>query len=204
MNTRITKIACVLAAVGLAACQSETTGPDSQTPDGISFSSTAGPSFSAEGTLTASSSAVVLADEFAVARADSLGGVVLVGYDQDASGGGNLFIIQAPKATGTYTCSSSASCHGRYITNVTVTGNTSDADRRFEITSGTLVVASVSSGRLEGTFSGTLESDDGAPAASFTVSNATIAVPFLAAGVTDGSLACLLSKVGIGGGSCAE
>jgi hypothetical protein len=201
MKNRLATLALTVLALSAAACESSSTTEPIVTPgatDGIRF--TAGSeTYAAAGSFSAANAAGVFAHEFAVARSDSLGGLVAVGYDADGSSG-NLMIIQAPEAAGTYTCGTGSACHGRYITDVPVSGDTSGADRFFEISSGTLSITSISNGRLTGTFSGTLTASDQQPNATMSIQNGTIDVVLLADGATDGTLACMLSKVGMGGG----
>jgi hypothetical protein len=147
-------------------------------------------------------SGTILNSEFAVARPDSVGGFAIISFEPMGTGVGNLFVLQAPRQTGTYECKLFAGpCHGRLIIGVR-DGNTTSVERYFHVSEGSLTVTEIGPTRLKGTFRLTLEATDEEPDNRIEIENGTIDVPYIESQVTDGALQCLLSLVGVGQGSC--
>jgi hypothetical protein len=193
-------IASLLAAAPLAtACDDGApTGPDPQTA-GVSFD-LGGAAHAAAGQPNASADGSILNDEFAVARADSVGGFAVISFEPTADDAGNLFVLQAPRQTGTFACGDVEACHGRYFTGVRNL-DTVSAERHFNVTSGTFTVTQLGPDRVSGSFRLTLTATDGS-GETLVVEDGTVDVPYSGSEVTDGSLACLLRLVGVGQGTC--
>lgn len=184
-----------------AACGNETAGPD-ETRTGVDFGIDGVGGHSAVGNPQQHASGTILNNEFAVARPDSVGGFAIISFEPTGQSEGNLFILQAPRETGTYECREFAlPCHGRLFLGVR-DGNTTSAERFFQVTDGSLTVTQIGPDRVKGMFQLTLEASDGLPDSRIVVENGTIDVPFVDSQVTDGSLQCLLSLVGVGQGTC--
>lgn len=192
---------CVLSLVGIVvvACDS---GIDPPLPRaGVDFALSSGGSHSAAGAPATSGDGSILHHEFAVAKADSVGGFAVLSFDPSANdpNQGNLFVLQAPRQTGTIACAEfGAPCHGRYITGVR-DGQTIGFDKWFTVTEGRITVTMLGPDRLRGMFSIVLEAEDGE---QIVVQNGTIDVPYSADPVTDGALRCLIGLSGAGSGGC--
>ena len=191
------RVLCLAVLCGLGAgC-----GADDATAPGSSDASITytlnGTRYRLSGSLSSS-----LTEPFVVARADSVGGFVVVGYETGGKGKGDLLVLQGPRQTGGLQCAVAGTpCHGRMITGITGS-NTSSFDRFFAITSGTVNVTAIGPERLRAHFSVTLQANDSLANGTLVIQDGSIDVPYLADPQTDGSLECLLSRVGVGSGSC--
>ena len=94
LNRRIPLIAAVLAT--LVACDSDTSGPETG-DETITFTVDG-----STRTLSGTPRSALLTQNFVAARADSVGGIVAVGYESAGNSSGNLFVLQAPRSTGTF------------------------------------------------------------------------------------------------------
>lgn len=122
--------------------------------DGITFTAAGLQAFAAKGTHDPNE---ILASSFAISFADSLSGLVAMGFSPTDNAGGDILILQFPREPGTYPCGSSLPCHGRLFTGVSLfehddgtSGWTSD--KYFEIQSGSVVATEVGPTMLRGTF----------------------------------------------------
>jgi hypothetical protein len=202
--TRSRSFTCTAAAAALfaAACDADSAGPEPRPDAGVHF--TGGTAiYAANGSPAVQADGDLLNEEFAVARPDSVGGFAVISFDPTGGDVGNLFVLQAPRSTGSVACGlfTGEPCRGVYVVGVRP-GSPQTVDRRFFITAGSVTVTQVGPDRLRGTFAITLEAQDGLPDASLTVENGTIDVPYVGDEVTDGALVCLLSLIGIGDGPC--
>jgi hypothetical protein len=196
LNRRIPLIAAVLAT--LVACDSDTSGPDSG-DEAITFTLDG-----STRTLRGTPGSALLTQSFVAARADSVGGIVAVGYESAGSSSGNLFVLQAPRSTGTFSCGddfAASPCHGRYITGIAGT-STTQFDRFFNVTSGSVTWTQIGPDRLKGTFTLSLRALDGRPNAAMEITNGVIDVPYVADPNASGELGCLLKVAGVAGMSC--
>jgi len=202
-----TTASVLLVVVGLGCAEGEIGGPGEGEGDGVSFRLN-GQAYALSGS-PARDPGQLLNASFAVARADSVGGFAVIGYERTGDNVGNLIVLQAPREVKTFTCSPgslpchqvAAEWHGRYITGVQSL-STATALRYFHLASGTLTVTQVGPGRLRATFSAVFHATDGKPNDTLTVENGSIDVPYVSDQVTDGSLQCLLSLVGVIAGKC--
>jgi hypothetical protein len=182
-----------------AACDSDPVAPGGG-PEGIHFRDGAGAEWAAAG--TPSTSGDLLDAPFAVARADPVGGIVLIGFDPQGDVG-DLFVLQAPRTVGTHACAEfGESCHGRFITGVTIE-STATFDRFHSVVSGSLTLTQIGPDRMRGSFDLKLV-DGSSPGDTLVVNGGVVDVPFVGDEVTNGALGCLLSLVGIGTGSCSS
>jgi hypothetical protein len=122
--------------------------------EGVNLQWVGGSGFTAAGSPTYAAGSVVPAT-FAVAIADSVGGIVIAAYQQLADRG-DLFVLQLTEnRLGTHgpcaVITSPSACHGRIIENVTATNTTNMA--YFQVTTGTVQIQSVGD-RLVGKVSG--------------------------------------------------
>jgi hypothetical protein len=153
--------------------------------------------------------AQILNATFAVAHADSLDGLAVIGYERTGGNEGNLIVLQAPRAGGTYTCpegavpcdmrSAGAEWHGRYIIGVRNL-STAGAQRYYHLVSGTLTVSSIGPDRLRATFTAVLRSQDD-PADAITIGGGSIDVPYVSSPDAAAMLQCL---IGAGGSACGQ
>jgi hypothetical protein len=180
------------------ACGDSPAGPETTTA-GVSFD-VDGSARTVAGEPRPNADGSILDDEFAIARADSVAGFAVISFEPTGDDTGNLFVLQAPRQTGTYTCGDTQPCHGRYFTGVRNL-DTVSADRHYSVTEGIFVVTQIGPDRVTGSFQLTLSASDGS-GDTLVVDEGTVDVPYSASEVTDGSLACLLSLVGVGQGTC--
>ena len=183
-----------------AACESDRPTAPNEGTDGVTFEID-GVQHSASGTMASGDIETVLKSEFAVANPDSLEGFAVVSY-QPGPNGGDMFVIQGPRQTGTFECSlHSGPCHGRFIADITFSGE-SLTGTYYHIATGTLTVTEVGPNRLKATFNAKFARHDGSDEGAFTVQNGSIDVPSAPDSVTDGSCSCLLSRIGLGNHAC--
>ena len=165
------------------------------TSGSIAYGASGNPSVGGDGSI--------LNDEFAVARADSVGGFAVISYDPTSTDQktGNLFVLQAPRSTGTMQCGDNFGqqpCHGRYIVGIT-DGATTSFQKWYDIKQGSITVTAIGPDRLKASFSVVLGTQTGE---SIIVENGTIDVPYTAAALTDGALRCLIGLTGGESGNC--
>ena len=197
----------LLVVVGLGCAEGEIGGPVEVDGDGVSFQLN-GQAYALSGS-PARGAGELLDASFTIARADSVGGFAVIGYERTGDNVGNLIVLQAPREVKTFNCTASTvpchqspgEWHGRYITGVQSLG-TANALRYFHLASGTLTVTQVGPARLRATFNAVFRASDGKPNDTLTVENGSIDVPYVSDQVTDGSLQCLLSLVGVIAGEC--
>jgi len=175
MRSSILLGAATAAVLAVTACGDSTTGPAGQEDSQLTLSYTDGSGYHASGAPTLDGSGDVTSAPFAVAVRDSLGGVVITGFQPTQGRLGDLFVLQlSPVRVGTFgSCGSDASCHGRILEDF-------DAEARqaggtsWEIVAGTVNVDEVGSDRIKGSFSNlvlqaqdTVESDRTVPSGTF-------------------------------------
>lgn len=123
---------------------------------------------------------------WAVARPDSLGGLVIAGFDGEVGGFGPLdnglgdvFILQLDDIReGTFEpCGifANGGCHGRFFVGV-VLADLATVQDAFEITDGSVEIVEASASRIRGSFDATFTSADGTR--TITVVDGVIDVPF--------------------------
>lgn len=152
MPRRLLASALVMSSALLAGC-ADGTAP-SPNAEGVNLQWSGGSGFSASGSPTYAAGSVVPAT-FAVAIADSVGGIVIAAYQQRADRG-DLFVLQlAENRLGLHgpcaVITSPSHCHGRIIENVTATNTTNMV--YFQVTTGIVQIQSVGD-RLVGKVSG--------------------------------------------------
>ena len=133
-------------AAALGGC-SEATGPDG-IDEGVNLAWEGGthrasgaPSFSGQ---------EVDAETFAIAFADSLGGVVVASFELKQGTTGDLFILQLVEAaTGTFDCGPGNDCHGRLLEGIDAT-NPQSVETYWEIEAGTATVETLTDDRITG------------------------------------------------------
>jgi hypothetical protein len=162
---RTMRLSHLLLLVTVTACTDAATSPVDNSDDGLTFTAAGLHPFEANGSQDPNN---VLAGSFAIAFADSLQGLVAIGYSR-ADSAGDVLILQFPRQTGTYACGQTAPCHGRLLSNVRLfqhpDGYTGwSTQRHFEIQSGMVTATQVGPTRLRGTFQAILEPTDGGAA----------------------------------------
>lgn len=192
MRTSAVLAAC---AVTLAACSDTPTRPDASAR--IDFGIAAGEPghYFAAGSPSGSRPATLLASSFAAAMADSVGGLVVVGFQPTDPQHGDVFILQVRATSpGTYTCAGPLSvgegCYGELMTGV-ARGDPAPPDRIFWITDGQVSLSTVGT-RVAGTLQLSLAADDTLGADTIAVSDGTFDVPMSDASVS-GGLQCLIA-----------
>lgn len=152
---------------GAAAC-ADAAGTLLPNPDaeGISFrySGAASGSHESSGTLAAGTDGLPAGGSWALARPDSLGGLVIAGFEATGPATGDLFILQLPDPeAGVHTCTlhgADGGCHGRLFLGVdlrdaAVTGGV------YPVTSGTATIDELTDDWLRGAFDLTLAAPEG-------------------------------------------
>lgn len=162
-----------------------------------------------EGTAGAHSAAGEPADvdslldrEFAIAMPDSLGGLVIVSYDEDTR---NVFILQVRSADPSdYACgtiTSAMPCHGRYLEGVRDEDGGIQVDGRLALTTGDVTLDEVGPERLTGSFAGLLERTDGSGTDAIEIEDGRIDVDYRTDPLMGESLTCLIQLM-VDGTSC--
>jgi hypothetical protein len=195
------------AVVAVAACDGSRIADPPATEAGLAFE-LGGQSHVMSGTPSGDPTQILNAT-FAAAHADSLDGLAVIGYERTGENEGNLVVLQAPRAAGTYTCpegplpcdmrSAGAEWHGRYIIGVRNL-STTGAQRYYHLVAGTLVVSSIGPDRLRATFTAVLRPQDD-PADAITISSGSIDVPYVSSPDAAALLQCL---IGSGGSTCGQ
>jgi hypothetical protein len=129
---------------------------------------------------------------WSVARPDSLGGLVIVGFQPTGSDKGDVFILQLTETrTGVFEpCGifAGGGCHGRFFVGVDLT-QLASVEEAYEITDGRVEITEITADRLKGTFEATFESQDGTR--TIDVTAGVIDVPLSSDPFVGGGIACL-------------
>lgn len=175
-------------------CDEDSTGPEPNL-EGLVFSYSGDRSGSYDGEGSTPSIGSNGRPEFgswSVARPDSLGGLVIAGFDPTDTDVGDVFILQlddiregAFEPCGIF---AGGGCHGRFFVGVVLTDLATVQDA-FEITSGRVEITEVAATRIRGTFEATFTSGDGNR--TITVTDGMIDVPFSNEGSVADGIACL-------------
>lgn len=169
--------------VALVACDSGSfAGPPA--PGALQFE-TAGQTHMMSG-LPSSNPQTLLNSPFAVAHADSLDGLAIVGFEETGADVGNLIVLQAPRHLGTFECQAGeGACdirgeawHGRYIEGVR-NGSTVGADRYFHLVSGTITVTETGADRLRATFNGVFRTNDEDSDDTIVIEDGSVDLPYV-------------------------
>ncbi|MFO7894513.1 MAG: hypothetical protein R6U63_12330 [Longimicrobiales bacterium] len=197
--TRITALVATLAfATGLVGCSDasgpgEPEGPD----DGVNFTWDGG-TYHAAG-LPSFSGQEIEPETFAIAFPDSVGGLVVSGFERKEGTVGDLFIIQlVQRATGTFTCGVGQNCHGRILEGVDAT-DLQSVQTYWEIESGTVTVDTLTDDHIVGHFDGLVLGDDGT-GATRSIENGTFDLELLSEADGVDIMRCFLTRVT--GGTC--
>jgi hypothetical protein len=197
----------VIVAALAAGCESGggPTGPEG-TPTGLSFTLQGGAGarqHQSSGSATTDSRGIPTFGTWAVARADSLGGLVIAGFQPVDGSSGDLFILQlSPRRTGDFACNEHGTegCHGRTFLGVnpqalTVSGGT------YVVTGGSVSITEASDSRVKGTMSLTLKNVRGPE--TLTITGGTIDVAYSASTTLSNGIACLARNLATGqNGQC--
>lgn len=170
----------LLAMFVLAGCgDDELTEPAEQSGLEFTYGGDRSGTYASEGAPTIGSSGLPEVSSWAIARPDSLGGMVIAAFEPSGATTGDLFILQLhPIRTGEFTpCDIYAGegCHGRLIIGVD-TEDFTVVEEWFEITSGSVTLSEASETRVRGSFSITLENQDATE--TITIDDGVIDVPF--------------------------
>jgi hypothetical protein len=193
-----TSIIALIAAVGLAAagCTDPTT-PTPDDTDGIQLPMAAG-QFSSAGSPSFSENDVE-ADDFAVAFPDSLGGLVIAGFQLDEGTRGDLFILQLIELrTGeAIQCGTMNDCHGRMLVGIDA-ANVADIDEIWTLTNGSVTITHANSATVAGTFQSLVFTGDGG--AQLLAFGGTFEVSVLSESQGRDIMTCFLARAT--GGTC--
>ena len=201
-------LAVLVAAAGMVAlggCQDSTVGPDETQPDaGLAMSFSEGGQYQADG-LPSFDGSDVAPGTFAVAFADSIGGLVMTGFSKTMGTRGDLFILQLLnlRAGDFGPCSivGGGGCHGRLLEDIDA-AKLQDVGATWEIVDGSVQVDNAGPDRVSGSFSGLmLESRDGT--ATRTVDGGTFDLPLLSDAEGSSIMRCFLARV-TGASSCGS
>lgn len=195
---------CCIAFIGIAlvGCSDSVSDPNDPppAPAGVDFGLAVGTPGAHHAEGTPGSSEPPLAGQFAVAVPDSLGGLVLLSYDEATS---DLFILQATNAgTGEYACgpvTGDAPCHARLFENVRMEDGAVRVDGRLDLVGGSLTLNEVDPDEVAGSFDAVLERTSGDGIESIEVTDGTVLVDLLPGPVEDGGLWCLVELTMEGG-----
>lgn len=180
-------LACLLP---LTACDDDgTAGPPSEPFPGLEFSYAGDLSgaYQSDGRLPViSASGLPAFGSWAVARPDSLGGLVITGFDGEVGGFGpienglgDVLVLQLDDIReGVFDpCGTTASsgCQGRFFVGAVLI-DLSTVQGAFEITGGRVEIVDISDSRIRGSFEATFTNDDGSR--TITVIDGVIDVPF--------------------------
>lgn len=136
---------------------------------------------------------------FAIAFADSVGGLVITSFQATTGTRGDLFILQLTSLQpGTFgPCGVGAGCHGRLLEGIDA-DNLHDVEAAWEIVDGTLVLEAAAD-RAVGSFTNfELRSADGA--STRTVTSGSFDLPLLDHAEGTANMQCFLARAT--GGSC--
>jgi hypothetical protein len=194
-RTWIPRIAALALAVASAAC-GESTGPSVTTPSGeLDFvANGATPTdYHASGAPAVRGDGLPLAGSFAAAFPDSLGGVVIAGYDgSGGGGGGDVFILQltspAPGEHSPCTLNGESGCHGRLYRGVDPT-NLGVAGGAFQVVPGRVGGTESTADRRRGSMDRSLQSTNGSE--TLTVTGGTFDLPLASDRLASNGVACL-------------
>jgi hypothetical protein len=179
----------VFAVVGCS--EDEPTQPSEESGLEFTYGGDRSGSYTSEGIPTIGSGGLPEVGSWAIARPDSLGGMVIAAFEPSGTTG-DLFILQLhPIGTGEFTpCNIFAGegCHGRLIIGVDTDDFTAVEDW-FEITSGSVTLSEASDTRVRGTFTITLVNLD--ETQTITVDDGVIDVPFSSDQQLGHGLSCL-------------
>lgn len=140
----------------LASCGEAPTAP----PDGggglsFRYAGDATGSHRSSGAPVLAASGLPAPGTWAVARPDSLGGLVIAAFEQVAPGDGRLFILQLPdRAIGARACTVhgvDGGCHGRLFLGVDL-DDASAVRATYQVVEGTVTLTAVGEARVRGSF----------------------------------------------------
>jgi Cu/Zn superoxide dismutase len=148
------------------ACRGGSTEPEVELrTDGLAFAYDGGASFEAAGPVDFDGGDLS-GNTFAIAMADSVGGLVVTAFRKEQEGTGDLFIFQVTELrTGEFgPCSivGDGGCHGRVLEDLNVT-TLQAAGGHWEIIQGTAHLEEAGPDRVRGSFSGLLLEHEGVP-----------------------------------------
>lgn len=185
---------------GYGCAESEPTGPEEDaTGVEFSFDGERSGQYQSEGTPTISSEGLPEVGSWAIARADSLGGMVVAGFEPTGTTDGDLFILQLhPIGTGEFTpCGvvGVEGCHGRFVVGVD-TEDLSGVQAWYEMSEGSVTLTEAGPDRVRGTFTATFTNQIGH--GTLTVEDGVIDVPFSQDISVANGLACLVENLQAG------
>lgn len=193
----------LLAVLALASCEG---GAEPFVPpaggDGLSFTyaGAASGSYRSSGGVSLRADGLPGFGQWAVARADSVGGIVVAGLEPTGGNRGNLFILQLRgKEPGEYRCSymgtvpGASKCYGTLIVGIDL-NDLSKPGEYYYMDSGTVTVTALSADRIRGTFGVGLRAlkDE---SKRITVTDGRIDVPYAEGMAMFAGLTCLVENL---------
>lgn len=199
---RLRALLPLLAALALASCEG---GADPLFPpagDGLAFvyGGAASGSYRASGDAALRPDGLPGFGRWAVARADSVGGIVVAGLEPTGGGRGNLFILQLRgRETGEYRCSylgtgaGARKCYGTLIVGIDL-DDPSRPGEHYYVDSGTVTVTALTADRIRGSFGVGLRAlrDE---SKRITVTDGRIDVPYAEGMAMFNGLTCLVENL---------
>lgn len=183
--------------LGMACDESQPAGPEVR-DEGLQFNFDGERSggYESQGTPKVASGGLPEVGSWAIAHADSLEGMVVMGFEPTSDTGGDLFIVQLhPIGTGVFApcdIQLGEGCHGRFIIGVD-TQDLSAVDAWYEISEGTVTLSEAGPDRVRGTFSATFTNQAGK--GTLTLNDGVIDVPFSQDVSLSNGLACLIENL---------
>lgn len=201
--------ALLLALLSLTACEDETTAPPDDPLPGLEFSFAGADSgtYQSDGRVpNIATSGLPAFGSWSVARPDSLGGLVIAGFDGEVpgfgpldNGLGDVFILQLDEIReGVFEpCGifASGGCHGRLFVGV-VLADLATVENAYEISEGRVEIIQAGSSRIRGSFDATFTSGDGTR--TITVTDGQIDVPFSSDPFVADGISCLARNLQAG------
>ena len=192
----------LLAALALASCEGGADPFVPPTDEGLSFSydGAASGRYRSSGGVSPGANGLPGFGEWAVARADSIGGIVVAGLEPTGGGRGNLFILQLRgREPGEYRCSYQGSepgarkCYGTLLVGIDL-NDLSRPGEYYSVDSGTVTVTALTADRIRGTFGVGLRAQ-GDGSRRITVTDGRIDVPYAEGMAMFDGLTCLVENL---------
>ena len=187
------------AMTGLVACE-DGTGPETPDVPRVAFTWADGAEYEAEGEPVFEGGDVA-AEAFAIAFADSVGGLAITSFRETEGTRGDLFVLQITDLDeGEFgPCGTGGECHGRVLEDVDA-ANLADVGAFWEIVSGSVTLDEAGPERVTGSFTDlVLERVDGT-APDRTIESGTFDLPLLSDEEGVEIMECLLERAT--GGAC--
>jgi hypothetical protein len=187
--------AVLVAAVLVTTACSDPTSPLLPETDGLAFTDAHGRAFASAG-FPSFSQGDVAAVAFAVAFPDSLGGLVIAGFDHAGGTRGDLFVLQLSDDEPALFqgCGDAVGeCHGRLLLDIDA-ANVADYSELWELIDGSVTIAASGSDVVAGTFSGFVYAGPNDAETALHVEAGSFEVPLLSEAAGREIMQCFLAR----------